>query len=72
MMCNLCFPSVKNVGRILVAVRRATARLVIKHTHANDTLKYDLKRFVFVKCGARQRVLASSSGATCNRARICE
>ena len=72
MMCNLRFPSVKIVGRILVPVRRATARLVIEHTLVNDKLKYDLKRFVFVKCGSWQRVYAASSGATCNQARIYE
>ena len=53
MMCNLCFSSVKNVGRTLVAVRRATARLVIKHIHANDTLKYDLKNVLFLSNAAR-------------------
>jgi len=72
MICNFCFLSVKNVGRILVPVRRAAARVFIEHILANDKLKYDLKHFVFVKCGAWQRVLALSSGATCNRARIGE
>jgi len=47
MICNLCFPSVKNLGRIVAPVRRATARLVIEHILVNDKLKYDLKRFVW-------------------------
>ena len=52
MICNLCFPSVQNVGRILVPVRRATARLVIEHILVNDKLKYDPKDF-FVWNAAR-------------------
>jgi len=47
MICNLCFPSVKNVGCIVVPVRRATARLVIEHILVNDKFKYDLKDLCF-------------------------
>jgi len=72
MICNLCFPSVQNVGRIVVPVRRATARPVIEHILVNDKFKYDLKRFFWWECGAWQRVLASNSGGICNRAHIGE
>ena len=55
MICNWCFPSVENVGRILMLVRRATVRLVIEHILVNDKLKYDPKGF-FARNAARGSV----------------
>jgi len=57
MICNLCFPSAKNVGRIVVPVRRVTVRLVIEDILADDKFTYNLKRFFWMEYGARQRVL---------------